>query len=238
MKKSIVEDKILSRDFAYLQPWFYDHPYAVRCELGIGDDNDEYLRAAKRRAMEIYRILFPNGADALFFDYSIYDSSFSGGPESREPWAEDLDEIYEYSIKQTVTTLKFLQGFQRRYRHVVVKDLDVYADDEADDDIARRNRVVCYPDGDVFEAEALICNYIDEQIEPEVGFVSFGGEFIFSVYDDRGCDVVFATPEAYAANYHRLEPYFPDHDRELMETRYREATEELPKTEDSPNERR
>lgn len=104
MKKSIVEKNILSRDFAYLQPWFYDHPYAMRCELGIGDDNDEYLRAAKRRAMEIYHLLFPNGADA--------------------------------------------------------------------------------------------------------------------------------------ANYHRLEPYFPDRDRELMKTRYREATEELPKTEDSPNERR
>ena len=68
--KSIVEQMICSSDFSYLQPYFYRHPYALRCELGVGED--QYMENAKRRAMEIYQILFPDGADAIIFNYWIY----------------------------------------------------------------------------------------------------------------------------------------------------------------------
>ena len=34
---SKVEEQILSREFDYLQPYFYQNPYALRCELGIGN---------------------------------------------------------------------------------------------------------------------------------------------------------------------------------------------------------
>lgn len=71
MRKSIVEEQICSPDFQYLKPWFYSNPYALRCELGIGDTNEEYMRNAKKRAFEIYHILFPKGANAIFFDHWI-----------------------------------------------------------------------------------------------------------------------------------------------------------------------
>jgi len=78
---SIVEKKICSNDFQYLQPYFYNNPYALRCELGIGDTTEEYMESAKRRATEIYHILFPNGADAIFFNYWLYDYCGSGDAE-------------------------------------------------------------------------------------------------------------------------------------------------------------
>ncbi|MBQ2254149.1 MAG: hypothetical protein II325_03245, partial [Clostridia bacterium] len=61
MVESKIERLILDKEFSYLPPYFYDNPYALRCELGIGRD-EEYLINAKRRAMELYDILFPAGA--------------------------------------------------------------------------------------------------------------------------------------------------------------------------------
>lgn len=62
---SKVEELILSRDFDYLQPYFCNNPYALRCELGIGDTTEEYMRQAWQRANAIYDLLFPHGADAI-----------------------------------------------------------------------------------------------------------------------------------------------------------------------------
>ena len=76
----MIEKLILDRDFVYLQPYFYNNPFALRCELGIGRGK-EYEKTAKRRAEEIYGILFPKGADAVIFNYWIYDYSYDGRPD-------------------------------------------------------------------------------------------------------------------------------------------------------------
>ena len=55
----------------------------------------------------------------------------------------------------------------------------------------------------------------------EVGFVSFENECILSVYDDRGCDIVFATREKMNAFYHKLRPYFLNYDLDEMEKRHK-----------------
>ena len=219
MADSMIEKKILSSEFQYLPPLFYNHPYSIRCELGIGDDDDLYMKTAKQRAMEIYRILFPCGADALFFDYWIYDHCFSGAAESEADYADDLEEIHQNCIQVEMNQMKFLFCFQDKYRHVVVRNLKGYEDNEEDESIRGRNRVFCYSDGKGFDAEKLILAQIEGQTNPIVSFVSFAGEFIFSVYDDRGCDIVFATPEAFAAYYNDLKPYFLDYDINLMQSR-------------------
>jgi len=78
MEKSKVEALICDREFSYLQPYFYNNPYALRCELGVGE-GVQYHKNAKERALKIYNILFPHGADAIFFDYYVCDYSTSGG---------------------------------------------------------------------------------------------------------------------------------------------------------------
>ena len=64
---SSIEKLICSKDFDYLQPYFYNNPYALRCELGTGK-GQEYMKNAYERALAIYNILFKGGLDAVFFN--------------------------------------------------------------------------------------------------------------------------------------------------------------------------
>ena len=47
---SKIEAMILDSAFDYIQPYFYNNPYALRCELGIGDTSEEYLSQAKKKS--------------------------------------------------------------------------------------------------------------------------------------------------------------------------------------------
>ncbi|MBQ4650191.1 MAG: hypothetical protein IJB73_05760 [Firmicutes bacterium] len=193
-EKSIVEEMICSSDFSYLHPYFYNNPYALRCELGTGDEK-EYMENAKNRAKEIYRILFPKGADAIFFNHWIYDYCGSGNAEYLNYDAdEDIEDTIEYIIEQITEDLKFLFKFQNKYRHLTVRNLETYdSPDDSDFGLHRRNRVVCYSDGMGFDYNELICQELEGVNGHEVSFVSFENECIFSIYDNRGCDIVFMT---------------------------------------------
>ena len=216
MVESKIERLILDKEFSYLPPYFYDNPYALRCELGIGRD-EEYLINAKRRAMELYDVLFPAGADAIIFNYWIYDHSECGEADTEDP---DWEECVGHSVEQEAKQLRFLLECQRKYRHFTVRDLATYDDPDDREGTPRRNRVICYRDDQEFDHSALI----DGELGPhgrEVGFVSFENECILSVYDDRGCDIVFATREKMNAFYHKLRPYFLNYDLDEMENRHK-----------------
>ena len=51
-------------------------------------------------------------------------------------------------------------------------------------------------------------------------FVSFKNNFIFSIYDEKGCDIVFFDEEKYKEFYLKLENYFLDYDRESMKNTF------------------
>lgn len=219
---SIVEKRICSNDFQYLQPYFYNNPYALRCELGIGDTSEEYMENAKRRATEIYHILFPNGADAIFFNYWLYDYCDSGDAKKR---VYDLDfdpeGVIENRLEFEREKLRFLSYYQLNYRHVTVRNLDTY-DDPDDIDFGRqqRNRIVCFSDSIEFDYQHLINQEIEVVNGHEVSFVSFEHECIFSIYDDRGCDIVFMTHDKMKEFYNELQPYFLEYDVEEMAKRF------------------
>lgn len=220
--KSIVEEMICSSDFSYLQPYFYNNPYALRCELGIGDTNEEYMDNAKRRAMEIYHILFPSGADAVIFNYWIYDYCDSGEAEYHGYDADDdVEGIIENTIEMETEKLRFLSSYQLKYRHLTVRNLETYdSQDDIDFGRQRRNRVVCYSDGIGFDFEDIICREVEKVNGHEISFVSFENECLFSIYDDRGCDVVFMTHDKLKEFYHKIQPYFLEYDIEEMEKRF------------------
>ena len=200
---SRIEALILSPDFTYLRPWFYQNPHALRCELGQGDDTEAYMHNAYRRAKEIFAILFPNGQpDAVMFDRFTYKQSCHD----------------RYAHKERA----FLDRMTARC-HVIVPNLRTYEDEDGETEKAyTRDRVVSYRDGEDFSAHRLIRRNIWEQQFAPVGFVSFENEFILSIYDDRGCDIVFATHEKLREFYPPLKPYFPDYDAEEMARRYGE----------------
>lgn len=218
---SLIEQLICDRNFSYLQPYFYNHPYALRCELGIGE-GEVYLVNARKRAMDIFKILFPCGADAFIFNYWLYDNSESGEAirHHMEEMEDNPDDLIENTIESEMERLRFLMKNQVKYRHIAVKDLKTYGCFDDDPGKERRNRIICYADSETeIEHEKLINMQINWE-GPEIGLVSFENECILSVYDDRGCDVVFATPEKMKEFYHRLKPYFLPYDMEEMEKRY------------------
>ena len=111
--QSKVESLLLSPDFDYLQPYFYNHPYALRCELGIGRGR-RYMANARRRAKEIYRILFPRGADAIAFNAWIYDRTDTDeawkdiGAVGRSPAQEEA-----YEAKQEAHRVRLLLEWRK-----------------------------------------------------------------------------------------------------------------------------
>lgn len=201
MLLSQIESRLLSQDFAYLRPWFYQNPHALRCELGQGDDTETYMRNAYRRAKEIFAILFPDGQpDAVFFDQFVYEIPM------RQPYVHK-----ERAFFNRMTTR----------RHVIVPNLRTHEDDEPEEEKTyTRNRVVSYRDTEEFPVARLIRRCIWEQQLAPVGFVSFENECILSIYDDRGCDIVFATHEKMREIYPLLKPYFLEYDAEEMKRRY------------------
>lgn len=215
--KSKIEKLITDSSFDYLQPYFYNNPFALRCELGAGKTRAVYMRRARNRAKQIYGILFSRRADAIIFNQWICDWSDSGAA-GKDEYGESAGEIIKMRLKSETRALRFLLENMMNYRHVSVKGLSTYDDRAADG--ARRNRIVCYADETGFDDLHLIRKQIDNEENCEVSLVSFENECILSVYDDRGCDIVFASYEKMREFYPRLQPFFLDYDRELMEKRY------------------
>lgn len=202
--QSDIEKRLLDRDFAYLRPWFYQNPHALRCELGQGDDSETYMHNAYRRAKEIFAILFPDGQpDAVIFDQFVYEMPYRS----------------RYAHKEQA----FFNRMTAR-RHVIVPNLRTHEDgDPEEEKTYTRNRVVSYRDGEDLPVHRLIRRCIWEQHLASVGFVSFENECILSIYDDRGCDIVFATHEKLREFYPLLKPYFLAYDAEEMARRYGET---------------
>lgn len=201
MLLSQIESRLLSQDFAYLRPWFYQNPHALRCELGQGDDTESYMHNAYRRAKEIFAILFPDGQpDAVIFDQYVYEIPI------REPYAHKERAFFNRMTAR---------------RHVIVPNLRTHEDgDPEEEKTYTRNRVVSYRDTEDFPVHRLIRRCIWEQHLAPVGLVSFENECILSIYDDRGCDIVFATHEKLREFYPPLKHYFLDYDAEEMARRY------------------
>ncbi len=219
---SEIERLILSRDFPYLQPYFYNHPWALRCELGTGDCPSVRMRNARERAREIYAILFPEPADAVIFNYRMEDWSGTGPAEAEALGLtlEEADDLLEYNLRCETSRLRFLQTMQNRCRHAAVRDLPVCGDpDEESAADVRRHRIVCWTAGAGLRDRDLIRRQLEDE-GLDIGLVSFANECILSVYDDRGCDVVFSGPEKFREFYPRLEPFFLPYDVEEMKKRF------------------
>ena len=186
-----MREKIIDPTFDYSQPWFYRNKLALRCELGIGQGK-EYFDNASKRAMKIANILFENKK----IDAAFYVEYFIDGKAC---------EVGNFGIN---------------INEVINLDMDVlHSIDLIDEDIDTVKRYISY-DVDCAVLERIIKNQIENQYSPLVSFVSFDNQFIFSVYDDRGCDIVFFSEDKYKEFYDKLEPYFLDYDRNTMKNTY------------------
>ena len=198
---SEIERLITGASFSYKQPWFYNHPFALRCELGIGDSKRVYLKNAKKRAFEIFDILFQNPPDAIFFDHYVEDLS---------SW--DVINI-NHTISYFKKNIRFLAQHINKYENTVIFNILL----DEDEDSLQKNRIICYTDAKYPCKKRAIENF--PWGSRKVHFVSFENECILSIYDDRGCDIVFAKKEKMREFYDRLKPYFLEYDAEEMAKR-------------------
>ena len=204
---SKIEEMITDASFLYRQPWFYNHPFALRCELGIGKSRRVYLKNAKKHAYEIFDILFQKSPDAIFFDYLIEDLSLDEG------------KIYVKNvIRYSTENIKFLAKYINHYEHSVVRNIEL--DEDEKDFYIQKNRIICYTDEKYPYKKRIVENFSWKN--RTVHFVSFENECILSIYDDRGCDIVFATKEKMCEFYSKLEPYLLPYDLEEMKKRISE----------------
>lgn len=65
---SKIEQLILSKGFPYLQPYFYNHPYALRCELGRGKTLEISLVSFANEC--ILSVCDHRGCDIVFSDHA------------------------------------------------------------------------------------------------------------------------------------------------------------------------
>ena len=218
---SEIEGLLLSPDYPYAQPWFYNHPWALRCELGQGNSRSAFRRKARERMEAIYRILFPHPADAVIFTHRQQDWSDTGPARMTALGLspEEAERLLRADLRAEMVRLRFLETMQNRYRHAAIRDLP-----GSEEPTVRRHRILCYADDVGFDDLGLLRRqWKDEGLE--IGLVSFENECVLSVYDDRGCDAVFAEPAKLAEFYPRLRPFFLAWDAAEMERRYRLARE-------------
>ena len=193
---SIVKEKIEDINFLYQQPWFYNNELSLRCELGKGDET-VYLENAVNRALDILSILFKDDIiDCVFLDeYTIEDDINDNVIFVND----EVDQTYinEYFNFDKTIDLNITNNNNELYENVV-----------------SIKRHFTYNIG-----KTKIETIIKKQILNEAHvyhFVSFKNNFIYSIYDDRGCDIVFFDEEKYKEFYFKLEKYFLDYDRESM----------------------
>ena len=187
---SEIERLITDVSFLYKQPWFYNHSFALRCELGIGDSKHVYLKNAKKRALEIFDVLFQKSPDAIFFDHYIEDVSSWDGINVKN------------TIRYFKRNIRFLAQHVNKYEHTVIFNIPL----DEDEDSVQKNRVICYTDSKYPYKKRAIENF------------SWGSRTVHFV--SRGCDIVFATKEKMREFYNKLKPYFLEYDAEEMSRRF------------------
>ena len=200
---SQIERMITDRAFAYHRPWFYNHPYALRCELGVGKSTRAYLHNARQRAFAIFDLLFPRLPDAIFFDYYVIDYS---------SWVDEID--VRRTLRGVKKELQFLSAHSD-YESTVL--FNIPRDEGERETTLQKNRIICYP-GERYPYKKRISECFS-WTNRTIHFVSFENECIMSIYDDRGCDIVFATKEKMQAFFGKLEPYVLAYDMEEMKKR-------------------
>ena len=115
-------------------------------------------------------------------------------------------------MKSFGNEIKFYAEHTAKYESVAVRGLSLDEDESAF--CVRRNRIVCYTDEKYPYMKRLRENFL--WTLGKVHFVSFENECIVSVYDYRGCDIVFASREKMREFYEKLKPYLFEYDMEEM----------------------
>ena len=187
-------------------PLFYNWDIGIRFELGVDYDSDKvykncpYLERVYKRAITLFESLHsPN--DHIYIVVDVND--FADG----KAFKHKLNTFSKY-VKEKSVLYKLHQN-----------TIPYIFPEDDEDGAYRTHRFTLKCKTAEFRYMSMlraICNQ-DMGIKPSifhrVYFINTSRNTIFHVYDDRGCDVLAASPERIKDVYHRYNDWILDYDR-------------------------
>ncbi|WP_453996178.1 DUF3885 domain-containing protein [Bacillus nitroreducens] len=203
---------LLHENFPNLElrpPLFYGWDIGIRFELGvewftdIDDHNSRYVRDCYNRAITLFEALHSPTDDLyIVIDVNDYDKGKS--------LKQQLKNFSPYVKKSLLYRLKH-------------QELPYIFPEEDEEGTYKTHRftLTCKPsDMNYVRLLIAICNQ-DLGLRPRMlhrtYFVNINRKTIFHVYDDRGCDVLAASPSTLKDVYTRYNDWILDYDRTKIE---------------------
>lgn len=201
------------RNYPHLElnpPLFYSWATGIRFELGVaGAYSDElYAQACYKRAITLFETIHPP-ADDIFIVMDVND--FHKGKHLKR----QLKNFPPYVKKAALFKLQ----------HQVLPYIFPEHDDEG---IFKTHRFILQcKTSDVKYAPLLkaICNQelgLKPKMVHRVYFIHINKKTIFHIYDDRGCDLLAASPETIRDVYQKYNAWILDYDRPAIDQVFHE----------------
>ena len=215
MQKNFVGEKnmkdikkiISNKNLSYQLPWFYNNKLALRCELGQGDEQEEFIMSAEKRALKIFDVLFDGNVDLVFFDHEIFDYSRDWGDGDFLSLAS-MDFTYEKNIS------KLMHEFQD-FPHQTIENIK-FDPRFTEDGVIKINRCIAEISGKQVDYKKYVKSIINAKLFP-IHFVSYKNQCIYSIYDSRGLDIVFFSKEKYREFFVKLNEFLFEYDLPQMQ---------------------
>jgi len=190
----------------FIRPVYYNFPIALRFEIGIGNVwlnenpyedknlvlNNDYCKIANQRALKIYSSVFEPSDDILL----VFDCN----PDKRLKIS-----LSEISIKQRIRVVQPLNEV------------------DGDDCPYSYYRYLYKLKASKLPAKILLNNIITAELGGEsrysgsVFIYNLNSDLLFSIYDDRGADLIATEKETLKPIYTKLNGMLLKYDREQMD---------------------
>lgn len=179
-------------------PLFYNWNIGIRFELGNPREDDEsiYMERVLRRAITLLQVLHQNN-DEIFIGCHF---------------DQQKKELYK-KLNVFNPFLKY-KNVKYQIRHKVFP----FREPEEDEDehwVTHRLSLKCMAQ-DINLAK-MILTYFYKDSMPRLYFINIKRETIFSIYDDRGCDLVSAKKENIEEIYHTFNDWILNYDRSRID---------------------
>lgn len=194
-------------DLPLRPPLFYNWKIGIRFELGVEfdrhyfDENSPYVQGVYKRALSLFHSLHSNNEEIIIV---VDVDDFENGKAYKHRGRIISPYLYEKTV------LYKLQHKELPY---------IFPEDDEDGECKTQRFTLKCKVSDLRYSPLLkaICNQ-DLGIQPNVYhriyFINVHRKTIFHVYDDRGCDVLAASPEAIKDIYKKFNSWILDYDRD------------------------
>lgn len=193
-------------DLSFRPPLFYNWEIGIRFELGVefsrdyNYENSPYVQGVYKRAISLFHSLHSKNEEIIIV---VDVDDFEDGTAYKHRGRIISPYLYEKTVLY-------------KLRH---KELPyIFPEDDEDGEYRTHRFTLRCKVSDLRYIPLLkaICNQ-DLGIQPSVShriyFLNVQRKTIFHVYDDRGCDILAASPEAIKNIYQRYNSWILDYDR-------------------------